>query len=98
MRIRLVFYIPDLRCRLLSIETLLMPGYTCIGDKLSIKVVKGSKTFLTFYPRSEKDSIYVMKSGVTKEKDIFVALNTIYGIGFDTQTSSAPVKESAAQG
>ena len=45
--------------------------------------MKGSKTYLTFNPRHEKDSLYVMKSHMPNEADIHMAINTIYGVDFD---------------
>src|ERR1700733_8776843 len=83
VRIRPVFYIQGLNCKLLSLGKFLRRGYKCDGNAESIRVMKGSKTFLTFYPRSGLDSIYVVKSHVAKEKDIFMALSTIYGIDYD---------------
>src|SRR5258708_7336030 len=81
IRINPVYYIPDLTCQLLSMETFLKNGYSCIGSKASIKIMRGPKTFLTFYPRSEIDSIYVIKSHAAKS-DIYMALNTIYGVDY----------------
>ena len=45
--------------------------------------MKGPKTFLTFYPRREKDSLYFMKSYVANETDVHMALNSTYGIDYE---------------
>ena len=61
----------------------LQSGYTSTGNNKSIRIIKGSKTFLTFNPRHEKDSLYVIKSLMPNEMDIHTAINTIYGVDFD---------------
>ena len=61
----------------------LQTSYTSTGNSTSIKIMKGSKTFLTFNPRREKDSLYVIKSLMPNETDIHTAINTIYGVDFD---------------
>ena len=64
--------------------TFLHNGYNCVGNKISIRIMKGSKSFLTFYPRFKKDSIYVVKSIITNDKDIHMVLNTIYTVDYET--------------
>ena len=61
----------------------LQSGYTSTGNNKSIRIMKGSKTFLTFNPRREKDSLSVIKSLMPNETDIYMAINTIYGVDFD---------------
>ena len=39
---------------------------------------------MTFLPRNELDSIFVVKSIAAKDKDIHMAHNTIYGIDYET--------------
>src|ERR1700688_3116732 len=64
--------------------TFLHDGFNCVGNNKSIRIVKGSKSFLTFYPRSEKDSIYVIKSFIANDADIHMAINTIYTVDYET--------------
>ena len=61
----------------------LQSGSISTGNKRSIRIMKGSKPFLTFNPRREKDSLYVIKSYVPNKMDIHMAINTIYGVDFD---------------
>ena len=61
----------------------LQSGYTSTGNNKSIRIMKGSKSFLTFNPRQEKDSLYVIKSYMPNKTDIHMAINTIYGVDFD---------------
>ena len=73
----------------------LQSDYTSTGNSTSIRIIKGSKTFLTFNPRCEKDSLYIIKSLKPDETDIHMAINTIYGVDFDTihRRLAHPLKE-----
>ena len=83
VRINPVYHVPTLSCQLLAMGKFLQSGYTSTGNSTSIRIMKGSGTFLTFNPRREKDSLYVIKSLKPDETDIHMALNTIYGVDFD---------------
>jgi transposase InsO family protein len=70
---------------LLSLGIFLQTGLLSTGTHHSIKVLKGSKPFLTFHPKSELATIYVINTTlVAREEDIFLALNTIYSIDYET--------------
>ena len=84
VRIYLVYHVPDLNCKLLSLGTFLQSGLKCVGTSRSIWIVQGPHPFMTFLPRSETDSIFVVKSIAAKDTDIHMALNTIYGIDYET--------------
>ena len=83
VRISPVYHVPTLSCQLLAMGKFLQSGYASTGNNKSIRIMKGSKTFLTFNPRREKDSLYVIKSLMPNETDIHAAINTIYGVDFD---------------
>ena len=83
VRISPVYHVPTLTCQLLAMGRFLQSGYTCTGNKDTIRIMKGSKPFLTFNPRYQKDSLYIIKSYVANKTDIHMALNTIYGVNFD---------------
>ena len=84
VRIYPVFYVPSLTCKLLSLGTFLQDGFQAIGVAHFIKVIRGSLPFLTFTPRSEKDSIYVIRALAACEADLHSAINTIYIIDYET--------------
>ena len=54
VRISPVYHVPTLSCKLLAMGKFLQSGYTSTGNNKSIRIMKGSKTFLTFNPRHEK--------------------------------------------
>ena len=83
VRINPVYYIPSLTCKLLSLGVFLQNKFKCIGGKNSIRVVKGSQTFLTFNPRCEDSRIYVIRSYEVNDKDVHLVCNTIYGIDYE---------------
>ena len=66
VRISPVYHVPTLSCQLLAMGKFLQSSYTITGNNKSIRIMKGSKTFLTFNPRHEKDSLYVIKSYMPK--------------------------------
>ena len=51
VRISPVYHVPTLSCQLLAMGKFLQSGYTSTGNSTSIRIMKGSKTFLTFNPR-----------------------------------------------
>ena len=51
VRISPVYHIPTLTCQLLAMGKFLQSGYTSTGNNKSIRIMKGSKSFLTFNPR-----------------------------------------------
>ena len=83
IRISPVYHVPTLTCQLLAMGKFLQSSYTSTGNNKSIRIMKGSKSFLTFNPRCEKDSLYVIKSYMPNETDIHMAINTIYGMDYD---------------
>ena len=83
VRISPVYHVPTLTCQLLAMGRFLQSGYTSTGNKDTIRIMKGSKPFLTFNPMHPKSSLYIIKSYVPNETDIHTALNTIYGVDFD---------------
>ena len=79
IRIFPIFYVPGLVSRLLLLGTFLQKGLFATGAKHFIRVLKGSKRFLTFYPRHENDSIYVMYSLAAKDLvDLFSVVQSVY--------------------
>ena len=83
VRISLVYHVPTLSCQLLAMGKFLQSGYTSTGNNKSIRIMKGSKSFLTFNPRWEKDSLYIIKSYMPNKTGIHMAINTIYGVDYD---------------
>ena len=61
----------------------LQSSYTSTGNNKSVRIMKGSKPFLTLNPRQEKDSLYVIKSYMPNDMDIHMTINTIYSVDFD---------------
>lgn len=55
-----VHYIPSLLVRLLSMGQFLQNGLKAIGDSQAISLHSGSALFMRFYPRRERDSIYIL--------------------------------------
>jgi hypothetical protein len=83
-RIYPVYYVPTLTCNLLSMGTFLQTGLRVTGDSRSIRIMKGSNPFLTFSPKDDMNSIFVINSRVAREADLHVALDTIYSINYET--------------
>ena len=92
IRISPVYHVPTLTCQLLAMGKFLQSGYTSTGNKDTIRIMKGSKPFLTFKLAYQKSSLYIIKSYVPNETDIHMALNTIYGVDFDRRLAH-PSKE-----
>ena len=85
IRIFPVYYVPGLVSRLLSLGTFLQKGMFAAGAKHSIRVLKGSNRFLTFYPRHENNSIYVIYSLAAKDsEDLFSAIKSVYTNDYET--------------
>jgi transposase InsO family protein len=84
IRIYPVYYVPTLTCRLLSLGTFLNEGLKCAGTNRSIQVLKGSTPFLTFHPRRENDSIYVIRSMQAANEGLYRANSSIYDIDYET--------------
>jgi len=83
VRIHPVFYVPDLTVKLLSLGTFLRNGHQCTGTSHSIQVMKNLRPFLTFRPRSEGDSIYVIRSLAGNEAELHSAITTIYKVDYE---------------
>ena len=79
-----VFYVPGLTCKLLSLGTFLQDGFQVIGLAHFIKVVRNSLPFLTFKPRSERDSIYVIRALAVCNADLHSTIQSIYAIDYET--------------
>jgi hypothetical protein len=60
----------------------LKSGLKTIGNSRFIGIYEGKNPFLTFKPRNELDSIYVIRS-IAAKTDIHMALNTIYGVDYE---------------
>jgi len=84
VRINPVYYIPSLTCKLLSLGTFLQEEFRCTGNSQAIRVMKGSRPFLTFTPRLTADSIYVIKSMAANNEGMYSALASIYKIDYET--------------
>jgi transposase InsO family protein len=83
VRIYPVYYVPTLTCRLLSLGTFLNEGLRCAGTNRSIQVLKGSTPFLTFHPRRENDSIYVIRSIQAADEGLYRANSSIYDVDYE---------------
>src|SRR6202000_3384537 len=84
IRLSPVYHIPSLTCHLLSLGTFLQGGYTCKGNEKTIQIVKGSTPFLTFQPRINKNSLYVLKSIVANDSnEIHMVINSVYEIDYE---------------
>ena len=84
VRISPVYYIPTLTCKLLSLGTFLQEEFRCTGSSQAIRVMKGSRPFLTFFPRTATDSIYVIKSMAADKEGMYSALGSIYKVDYET--------------
>jgi hypothetical protein len=84
VRIHPVYYAPGLNCKLLSLGTFLLKGFLTVGSKSSIRVLKGATPFLTFYPWSQTDSIYVIHSWAAKVAELYSASSNIYMLDYET--------------
>ena len=62
----------------------LQDSFQAIGVAHFIKVIRGSLPFLTFTPRSEKDSIYVIRPLAACNVDLHSAVSSIYVIDYET--------------
>jgi hypothetical protein len=62
-RISPVWYIPELTTRLLSLGQFLQSGLSSRGSARAISLYMNEKNVLSFYPRSEDDTIYVIDTG-----------------------------------
>ena len=78
-----VFYIPSLTCKLLLLGTFLQDGFQVIGVAHFIMVLRGHLPFLTFTPRSEKDSIYIIRALAACKVDLHSAVTSIYLIDYE---------------
>ena len=81
VRINPIYHIPDLSCRLLSLGQFLRSGLFSRGSAREISLHEEEKEFLTFYPRSEEDSIYVIRSLVGAK--VSAQIKTIFNIDFE---------------
>ena len=84
IRIYPVYYVPSLTCKLLSLGTFLQEGLQCTGANQFIRILKGSSPFLTFYPRTVADSIYVVKSMAVAKEGLYRACMTVYKVDYET--------------
>ena len=84
VRIYPVFYVPGLTCKLLSLGMFLQDSFQVVGVAHFIKVVRNSLPFLTFTPRSERDSIYVIRALAVCDADLHSAIQSIYVVDYET--------------
>ena len=81
VRINPVYHIPDLSYRLLSLGQFLRSGLFSRGSAREISLHEEEKEFLTFYPRSEEDSIYVIRSLVGAR--VSAQIKTVFSVDFE---------------
>ena len=81
VRINPVYHIPDLSCRLLSLCQFLRSGLFSRGSAREISLHEDENEFLTFYPRTEEDSIYVIRSLVGAR--VSAQIKTIFSVDFE---------------
>ena len=62
----------------------LQDGFQAIGVAHFIQVIRGSLPFLTFTPRSKKDSIYVIRALAACNTDLHGTVESIYIINYET--------------
>src|ERR1700753_1011293 len=81
VRIHPVYYVPDLSCRLLSLGQFLKSGLLSRGSAREISLrEKNNSEFMNFTPRSENDTIYVVRSLIGSNPQI----QTVYSVDFNT--------------
>jgi len=83
IRLQPVYHVPGLTSRLLSMGTFLAQGFQAIGTQSFIRIVRAGQPFLTFVPRYEGDSIYVIRSLAAKEAELHSAVETVYKIDYE---------------
>jgi transposase InsO family protein len=81
-RISPVWYIPELTTRLLSLGQFLQSGLSSRGSARAISLYTNEKNVLSFYPRSEDDTIYVIESLPGTQEDS--AYDTIHTVDYST--------------
>jgi hypothetical protein len=83
LRISPVYYVEDLSARLLSLGQFMQHGLYTRGSICEVALYdeRTNKEFVTFHPRSEEDTIYVIKSLVGAE--ISAHITTIHSIDFE---------------
>lgn len=79
-----VFYIPDLRARLLLLGTFLRHGLTLNSSVIEMRLMKGKEDFLTFCPRFSVDTNYIIEERIHSDANQSMFNNTtIYGVDYD---------------
>jgi hypothetical protein len=81
-RISPVWYIPELTTRLLSLGQFLQSRLSSRGSARAISLYTNEKNVLSFYPRSEDDTIYVIESLPGTQEDS--AYDTIHTVDYST--------------
>jgi transposase InsO family protein len=83
LRISPVYYVEDLSARLLSLGQFMQHGLYTRGSirEVALYDERTNKEFVTFHPRTEEDTIYVIKSLVGAE--ITAHITTIHSIDFE---------------
>ena len=81
VRINPVYHIPDLNCRLLSLGQFLRSGLLSRGSACEISLHEDENEFLTFYPHTKEDSIYVIWSLVGTR--VSAQIKTIFNVDFE---------------
>ena len=81
IRVYPVYYVLDIKTRLLSLGQFLQSGLHSRGSACKITLKQGQEEFLTFYPRRANDTIYVIQTLLGA--DITAQFATIYSIDFE---------------
>jgi hypothetical protein len=81
--IELVYHIPDLTTKLLSLGEFLHSGLHTRGSDRSISVEEGMENFLTFYPSKTNPNLYTVRALVYKEEALAKTVQCIYTVDFE---------------
>ena len=81
IRLYPIYYIPDIKTRLLSLGQFLQSGLHLRGSACNITLYQGQEEFLAFHPRRADDTLYIIKTLLGAE--ITVQFVTIYSIDFE---------------
>src|ERR1700759_2864178 len=77
-RIHHVYYVPDISCRLLSLGQFLKRGLLSRGSAREISLrEKNNSEFMNFTPRSENNTIYVVRSLIGSNPQICQGHSTL---------------------
>ena len=66
-----------------TLSGILQNGLTTIGDQQAVRLDQGSDLFLSFLPRSESDTIYVIRSLIPTDADIHMTISSVFGLDYE---------------